>query len=126
MEKSKKSINVEGGKNIKINKRVSTFIREMRELKTWIDSNDSHNFVVCFSKNLNSLLFFQLDEEYEDDEENLDDPETPEGISKTKPKTKESKPKTKETNDFEDSFINDGEDQSESDFDFEVCFFYFT
>ena len=72
------------------------------------------------------MLFFQLDEEYEDDEENLDDPETPEGISKTKPKTKESKPKTKETNDFEDSFINDGEDQSESDFDFEVCFFYFT
>ena len=53
------------------------------------------------------------------------DPETPEGISKTKPKTKESKPQTKETNVFEDSFINDGEDQSESDFDFEVCFFSF-
>ena len=71
-------------------------------------------------------MFFQLDEEHEDDEENLDDPETPEGISKTKPKTKESKPQTKETNVFEDSFINDGEDQSESDFDFEVCFFSFT
>ena len=56
----------------------------------------------------------------------MDDPESPEGISKTKPKTKESKPKTKETNDFEDSFINDGEDQSESDFDFEVCFFSLT
>ena len=56
----------------------------------------------------------------------MDDPETPEGISKTNPKTKESKPKTKETNDFEDSFINDGEDQSESDFDFEVSFFSFT
>ena len=72
------------------------------------------------------MVFSQLDEEYEDDEDNLDDPETPEDITKTKPKTKESKPKTKETNDFEDSFINDGEDQSESDFDFEVCFFSFT
>ena len=72
------------------------------------------------------MVFSQLDEEYEDDKEHLEDPETPEGISKTKPKTKESKPKTKETNDFEDSFINDGEDQSESDFDFEVCFFSFT
>ena len=64
VEKSKKSINVEGGKNIKINKRVSTFIREMRvdlNLCLGFDSNDSHNFVVCFSKsNLNSLLFFSL------------------------------------------------------------------
>ena len=57
---------MEGGKNIKINKRVSTFIREMRVVKDLnlclgIDSNDSQNFVVCFSKsNLNSLLFFSL------------------------------------------------------------------
>ena len=55
----------------------------------------------------------------------MEDPVTPDVISKTKPKTKEPKSKTKETNDFEDSFINDGDDQSESDFDFEVCFFSF-
>ena len=107
-------------------------MREMRVVKDLnlclgINFNDSYNFVVYFSKsNWNFLVFSQLDEEYEDDEDNLDDPETPEDITKTKPKTKESKPKTKETNDFEDSFINDGEDQSESDFDFEVCFFSFT
>ena len=55
----------------------------------------------------------------------MEDPVTPDVISKTKPKTKEPKSKTKETGDFEDSFINDGDDQSESDFDFEVCFFSF-
>ena len=94
-----------------------------------IDSDNSHNFVLKFSKSNLNFFFafvFQIDEEYEDDEENLEDPETPEVISKPKPKTKESKPKTKETNAFEDSFINDGDDQSESDFDFEVCLFFST